>query len=241
MKYMGSKARIAKHILPIILKNRKPGQYYVEPFVGGANLIDKVDGNRIGADINEYLIALLQALASGWLPPEHVSKEEYYALKADKDTNKALTAWAGFGCSYCGKWFGGWANDYKEYRRSKAGNLPNHQIESRNSVIKQALNIEGVTFKCSSYDKLEIPDNSIIYCDPPYEGTTGYKTGGFNHAAFWQWCRDMSDRGHTVYVSEYNAPEDFTAVWQGQISTTLARGKGKKATEKLFVYTGDIL
>ena len=58
MKYMGSKRRIAKEILPIILKNRKQGQYYVEPFVGGCNIIDKVDGNRIGNDINKYLIAL---------------------------------------------------------------------------------------------------------------------------------------------------------------------------------------
>lgn len=48
MKYMGSKARHAKELLPIILKDRKPGQWYVEPFVGGANMIDKVDGNRIG-------------------------------------------------------------------------------------------------------------------------------------------------------------------------------------------------
>nr|WP_319571429.1 DNA adenine methylase [uncultured Draconibacterium sp.] len=45
MKYMGSKNRIAKHILPIILKNRT-NELYVEPFVGGANLIDKVDGER---------------------------------------------------------------------------------------------------------------------------------------------------------------------------------------------------
>ena len=29
MKYMGSKARIAKEILPIILKDRKPEQCYV--------------------------------------------------------------------------------------------------------------------------------------------------------------------------------------------------------------------
>lgn len=35
MKYMGSKNRIAKEILPIILRDRKPNQWYVEPFVGG--------------------------------------------------------------------------------------------------------------------------------------------------------------------------------------------------------------
>ena len=62
MKYMGSKNRIAKHILPIILKDRKENQYYVEPFVGGANIIDKVGGNRIGADINPYLIEFFKGL-----------------------------------------------------------------------------------------------------------------------------------------------------------------------------------
>ena len=52
MKYMGSKARIAKYILPIILKDRKPDQWYVEPFVGGCNTIDKVEGLRLGSDAN---------------------------------------------------------------------------------------------------------------------------------------------------------------------------------------------
>ena len=32
---MGSKNRIVNEILPIILKDRKPNQWYVEPFVGG--------------------------------------------------------------------------------------------------------------------------------------------------------------------------------------------------------------
>ena len=58
MKYMGSKNRIAQEILPIMLKER--GQRtWVEPFVGGANMIDKVQGKRIGADLNEYVIAYL--------------------------------------------------------------------------------------------------------------------------------------------------------------------------------------
>ena len=35
MKYLGSKNKIAKYILPIILKDRTEGQYYVEPFMGG--------------------------------------------------------------------------------------------------------------------------------------------------------------------------------------------------------------
>ena len=35
MKYMGSKARFAEDILQIVLRDRQPDTYYVEPFIGG--------------------------------------------------------------------------------------------------------------------------------------------------------------------------------------------------------------
>lgn len=68
MKYMGSKARIADEILPIILADREPDQLYIEPFVGGCNTIDKVTGKRVGIDINPYLITMWDCLVNGWLP-----------------------------------------------------------------------------------------------------------------------------------------------------------------------------
>ena len=104
MQYMGSKARHAKELLPIILKDRKPGQWYVEPFVGGANMIDKVDGNRIGADVHPHLICLLDAVANGWIPPESVSEEEYKQAKSAKAID-AKTAFMGFLCSFGSKWY----------------------------------------------------------------------------------------------------------------------------------------
>ena len=52
MKYMGSKRRIAKHILPIILKNRKENQVFYDLFVGGGNILDKVCGRRVANDNN---------------------------------------------------------------------------------------------------------------------------------------------------------------------------------------------
>ena len=39
---------------------------WVEPFVGGANMIDKVDGKRIGNDSHKHLIALHKALQDGY-------------------------------------------------------------------------------------------------------------------------------------------------------------------------------
>ena len=63
LKYMGSKSRIADSILPIIQQRMEDYNLhtYVEPFVGGANIIDKIKcDRRIGCDKQEYLIALYQ-------------------------------------------------------------------------------------------------------------------------------------------------------------------------------------
>jgi len=59
---MGSKSRIAKHIIPIMLSNRKQNQTWVEPFVGGGNMIDKITGPRIGADANINAINALKII-----------------------------------------------------------------------------------------------------------------------------------------------------------------------------------
>ncbi len=107
MQCMGSKRRLAKYILPIILKDRKPGQWYIEPFVGGANMIDKVDGPRIGNDINYYLIEMWKAIQHGWIPPDRITEKQYKIIKNNQvKYHPALTCFAGFLCSFGGKWFG---------------------------------------------------------------------------------------------------------------------------------------
>lgn len=237
MKYMGSKARHAKEILPIILADREPGQWYVEPFVGGANVIDKVDGNRIGSDYNPYVIALWQAVADGWVPPDIVTEEEYNQARSERNVD-ARTAFIGFRLSFGGKFFGG-------YRRDVAGtkgcieNMKTQSRRAKQSLVKQAASLKGVQFHHCSYDKLTIPPHSIIYCDPPCQGTTGYATGEFDHGKFWQWCRDKVYEGHKVYVSEYTAPDDWVAVWEKTVNNTLTKDTGsKKGVERLFVIRG---
>lgn len=237
MKYMGSKNRHAKELLPIILKDRKPGQWYVEPFVGGANMIDKVDGNRIGADFNEFVSSLWIGISNGWIPPYFVSEEDYEIAKSCDD--KCLKGYIGFALSFGGKFFGG-------YRRDVAGTkgcIENMKTQSRRafeSIQKQRKNLEGVIFEHASYEYLNIPENSVIYCDPPYASTTSYKNVTFNHDEFWQWCRDKVKEGHQVFVSEYNAPDDFDSVLEKKVNNTLTKDTGsKQGVEKLFVWKGE--
>lgn len=233
MKYMGSKARFAKYILPIVLEGRTDAQTYVEPFAGGMNMIDKVDGKRIANDIHTELIEMWKAIVCDWQPPLTVTEEQYQQMKADKTGYPIeLLAYVGFN-SYGGKWFAG-------YRRDKQGKR-DYWKEHYNNIMKQVPSMKGVEFRNCSFTELEIPPSSIVYCDPPYEGTTKYRTN-FDHSLFWDWCREKSKQGHKVYISEYNAPDDFVCVWQKDAVSTFGAngytGDTKHSTERLFVYGG---
>ena len=64
MIYLRSKAQIAKYLIPIFqnIIDKNNISTYIEPFVGGANIIDKIKcDNRIGYDLSRTLIALLCA------------------------------------------------------------------------------------------------------------------------------------------------------------------------------------
>jgi len=237
MKYMGSKNRIAKHLLPIILKDRKEGQWYVEPFVGGANMIDKVEGNRIGADFNNYVIEALKLIRDGYTPKNNSEfTEADYAKAAGRYRDglmlSQLECYALIAFSFGAKWLGGWSRG-----KNSKGDHRDYVSEQHKASEKQRPLLQGLELISSSYGKLDIPPQSIVYCDPPYQGTTGYKDK-FNHDDFWQWCRDKAKEGHNVFISEYNAPDDFVCVWQQELNVSVAKnGKHKKATEKLFVHS----
>lgn len=232
MKYMGSKNRIAKYILPIILEKKHQDQYWVEPFVGGANMIDKVKGKRIGADVNKYVIEALIAIRdyADKLPKDNKEFTEADYNRLRESDSYQFKGYAGFAYSYGGKWLGGWCRD-KDRKRD-------YVQEAYRNAINQSQNLQDITFILSSYKDLQIPPNSLIYCDPPYESTTKYKDDKFIHKDFWQWCRDKVKEGHTVFISEYNAPNDFKCLWQTEIVSSLTKNTGcKTGTEKLFTIT----
>lgn len=164
MVYMGSKNRIAKELLPFINAELSEGIYYVEPFAGGCNMIDKVEHSlRIAADCNKYLIALLKY--QGELP-EYISKEEYEAVKKNPENYPEwYVGFCGFICSFRGMFFKSYVkNDVLK----KSGKIEHYQKEQINNFRKQRDKLKGIQFECCSYDCLQIPEGAVIYCDPPY-------------------------------------------------------------------------
>lgn len=231
MIYVGSKKRIAKDILPIILQYRQTHPAYIEPFVGGANLIDKVNGFRFGIDVNKYLIALLRKLQTGWLPPKDISEEMYLHIKNNfEQYPDYLIGYVGFQLTYRASWFGSYRKDPKGKR--------NYDHEAYRSIKKQAPNLEGIIFRCMDYKRPILYKPCTIYCDPPYKKTRKYKENKekFNHNNFWQWCRDKVVEGHKVFISELSAPDDFKCIWEKPMTYSIGM---KKITEKLFIVKED--
>lgn len=226
MKYQGSKRRISKHIIPII-ESMKSDRVYVEPFCGGCNIIDKISGRRIASDTNEYLIELCKHLQMGWLPQKEITEEFYLNVKNNKDLyEKHIVGYLGTQMSFGSMWF-------STFRRSTE--TRNLSMESYKNVFKQAPNLIGIEFKNVSYDKLEIPENSLIYCDPPYKNTLGYLES-FDSDKFYIWCEEMVKKGHIVLVSEYSGPEHWQLLWSGDLTVALNNKKTRrKQTEKLFL------
>lgn len=231
MKYMGSKNRHAKEIIPILMQSYKEGMLYVEPFVGGANLIDKVplpNNLKYGYDIHEYLISMWKAVSKGWTPPKIITEDDYKDIKNNTDKYPPeLVGYVGFALSYGGKWFGGW-------RRDSAGKR-DYVREANDNAEKQFPTLLGIHFDCISvFDLKHFNKKSLIYCDPPYRFTTKYKDS-FDHDKFYDWCREKHADGHKVFVSEYNMPEDFICVWSKDVNNSLTKDTGsKKGVEKLF-------
>lgn len=233
MKYMGSKNRIANEILPLMLKNRND-RTFVDLFCGGMNLSDKVDGKRICNDSNKYLIAMWKGLQENRKRPYTIDKSLYYKAKNEYNNNTNnefddfLIGWIGFMSSFRGIFFSG---NYLNMTDDR-----DYISEQIRNTEKQIDKIKDVTFVNCNYDEVELPENSIIYCDPPYKGTRKYpNTEKMNYEYFWQWCREKS-KTHDVFISEYNAPDDFECIWSKQVTNSMHTNKTYKPTEKLFKY-----
>ncbi len=247
MKYMGSKARFSKEILPIILKDRTADQWYVEPFAGGMNAICEVNGNRLANDKNYYLIEMWKWITKNDIPlkSDEITKEIYdyardiYNKRVENTLSDSLVGWIGWMGSANGRFFDG---GYSGKSNTKNGAIRDYIDEAIRNIEKQLPKMIGVQFENKDYAELEIPANSIIYCDIPYQGTKQYSTSkDFNHLKFWNWCRKKAKQGHRIFVSEYEAPTDFVCVWKKEAKSSLsANGKiggNKVSVEKLFKFS----
>ena len=239
MKYMGSKSRIKKHIVPIIqeLIDKNEIKTYIEPFVGGANVIDSiVCENRIGGDLHDKLIALFEHVQSGGELPLEVPKQLYDDVRLNKNTCKYedwFVGAVGFLASYNGRYFDG---GYAKTIVSKTGATRNYYDEAKRNLEQQSPKLQDINFINCDYKSFSDVQGCLIYCDIPYKDTKQFSVSkNFNHDEFWDWVRDMSEN-NIVIVSELNAPDDFECIWEQPVTRTQDNRKREISVEKLFVF-----
>jgi len=228
MRYFGGKTKTCKGISQFLESVREPGQKFLSPFIGGGWVECLVKDPKFCSDKHNYLIAMYQKLQAGWLPPTALTREEYEYIKNHKDEAPHLTGFVGFGCSFAGKWFGGYASQSEKR---------NFCMNARNSILRKMVGLKGVQFKCQDYRDIN-PSGFLIYCDPPYRGATQYDrqiVGDFDHDEFWEDMRVWGKK-NTVVVSEYSAPEDFKCVWSCAMRLDMRdkNNEKHKRIERLF-------
>ena len=238
MHYFGGKARIAKDLSKFINENYLKGNTkpFVDLFCGSCNITTKIDKDRliIANDKHKYLIAMWKELQKGWIPPKECSEEQYKIVIKNLDIKPHVSGFIGFGCSFSGKWLGG-------YGRNNIGS--NYCLTAHNSVLKKINEMGDVIFTNANYDEVDIPQGSIVYCDIPYKDTTQYSSkevGKFNHDEFYKWVIDNKDK-YTFLISEYehNVPEGFKIVWRKESKKGIRNKEGiqDKTVEVLMIPT----
>lgn len=248
MRYQGGKTRQWRHIVPIIQKYLTPDCWYVEPFLGGGNIFSHVKHHKkLGSDLDSELIAMWNFFKKNGhtaIPnPSTLTKEVYDKMKMERyfpEDRRVYPMWMhGFVshiCSYGGKKWGG----YAKYNEKKGEDHIKEACSSMDKQLQEMFNGECNLFMNKSYDKLLIPKNSVIYCDPPYENSLGYGNS-FDNNAFWDWCRTQTNSDNIVLVSEYSAPSDFKCLLRLKradgMGTTKVGHKQKAKSENLYICT----
>lgn len=234
MRYVGGKQRIAKVIAAEILAVDEEIDTYVEPFVGGgavAAVLGREFDHVHYSDTHPDLILMWEALSNGETFPETISREEYAELRSSPPS--ALRGLVGFGGSFGGKWFAGYA---KGGFNSKGPR--NHYGESLRRAERDIVGMRGrvsTRFSRRSYEDVHGAPGTLIYADPPYEGTLGYGSE-FDHGHFWDTVARWAVEGSHVFVSEYAAPDWIDQILEVPIRvSTMTTDQGRPiVAERLF-------
>lgn len=163
-------------------------------------------------DLHPAVIALLRAVScEGWVPPSTLSEVEYLALKARAQAGEIspLVGFAGFGASFSGQYFKGFAKPHAKQQDKAAA--------SARALLADAPHLARADFYNLDYAALPeavgVREGDVWYIDPPYAGTMGFRgVPKFDHARFWAWAAALAQHV-PVLVSEFTAPTEWRSMW----------------------------
>ena len=128
------------------------------------------------------------------------------------------------------------------YRSIRHSNKDAHRLQSLESLerlqsLESLQSLQSLRVTSLSYNKIDIPEDAVVYCDPPYHACKGHLyegTARFDHNAFYDWCVRVS-KTNPIFISEYSIEDDrFEIVAEKQKLTRLASVKSFNVTERLY-------
>lgn len=209
-------------------------------------------------ELNKAVVALLEKIRTDGVTDEFyqwIGRERFFELIEGDDwfAGLAQTCWS-FGSNQKGYLYGrniepikrvahdevmaagGNAHRHEVLReRRKAGRFDLEHLERLQHLENLARLEQLARLQITSLDYRGVPistppEQTVIYCDIPYQGTGEYKHGGFDHDAFFEWCRQSP---YKIYVSSYDAP--MSCVFEiAHRSTLAATDNNRRVTERLF-------
>lgn len=244
MKYIGAKTKIAKDIVPIIQSyiDNNNKKYYIEPFVGGFNVIDKIKcENKWGSDIDDLLICMVKECVNQPkildLLPELPTREHYYDVRDSGKYSKWYKGAILLFASYNARVYGGC---YGAFAKTKDGKIRNYFQEAKRNFEKQLPLLKDIGICCCDYSGWNsFSGRAVYYCDIPYKKSIGYSQK-FDYERFYDWCEKQTKQGNIVLVSEYEMPEGrFECIWQKQVKIHQNNRNKLDKVERLFICKGE--
>ena len=223
MRYLGGKAKIARRLSARIREIVGEAPIW-EPFCGGLNMSEHLLP-AICTDVDQPLVALIDAVIAGWDPPSFIDRAMWIEYR-DLPEDNPLHGFCRYGCTFGGNYSSGFAT----------GGHGADAATSRRSLLRacDVLRRAGThVSRCSFFDVEPHETSLAIYCDPPYRGRTGYRHP-FDHDAFDRRCVEWAHLGVTVLVSEYSMPTEIAdCVWECPKAAGL-RGRESVHHERLY-------
>ena len=135
---------------------------------------------------------------------------------------------------------------YKKIRHSNKGAQSLERLESLQSLesLERLQSLESLErpqslkITSQSYAEIDIPDDAVVYCDPPYRASDKRLYEGtadaFDHCAFYDWCVRVS-KTNPIFISEYSIEDDrFEIAEEKQKTTSMSQVKSFNVTERLY-------
>jgi site-specific DNA-adenine methylase len=255
MRYTGSKNRSGQEIAEILQEYIKKYKLkgYIEPFAGSLGVLKHMTG-KSGPNNNpipcyafdgcQDMIMLWSAVKSGRFKNPNIDEEEWTKLKYSKRSS-AKKAFAGFGLSFGGQWFQGYAPKYAKDQTGQSTDAVKYYNDmTYNSLIKTKPLIQDVTFEHRDYKdhpKMIEKGGFLIYCDPPYATSSHIKRFGstfdYDPEEFWSVAKKWTSYGNVVIVSETTASKTVPVrcIWKKTLQNSINNDHSKQYVDKLFL------